>query len=68
MAVFEKVLEAWSNGTLGNLVPNRAACEAYSSSRQISALVAALDGALPEKILTTESVPVPPGLQSELVP
>ncbi len=68
VAVFEKVLEAWSNSTLESLVPNRGACEAYSSSRQISSLVAALDGAPPEKVLTVESAILPSRLQSELVP
>ena len=68
VAIFEKVLEAWSNSTLESLVPNRAACEVYSSSQQISALIAALDGAPPQKVLTVESATLPPSLQSELVP
>ena len=68
VAVFEKVLQAWSNTTLESLVPNREACEAYSSSRQISALLAALDGAPPQKILTAESAFLTSRLQSELVP
>jgi hypothetical protein len=55
VAVFERVIDAWSKGTLESLVPNRAACEAYSSSQQISVLVAALDGKPPQKILTAES-------------
>jgi hypothetical protein len=49
VAVFEKLIDAWSKGTLESLVPNRAACEVYSSSQQISALVAALDGELSQK-------------------
>ena len=68
VAVFEKVLNAWSNRTLGRLVPNRAACEAYSSSRQITSLVAALNGASPEKVLTVEAPTVSTRLQSEVVP
>jgi hypothetical protein len=68
VAVFEMLVDAWSNGTLESLVPNRAACEAYASSQQISALVAALDGAPPQKELTAESAILPPRLQSELVP
>ncbi|MEO6112313.1 MAG: hypothetical protein ABIQ24_10880, partial [Nitrospiraceae bacterium] len=68
VSVFEKVLNAWSSRTLENLVPNRAACEAYSSSRQISALIAALDGTSPQNVLTAEAVISPPSLQSELVP
>ena len=67
VAVFERVIDAWSRGTLDSLVPNRAACEAYSSSQQISALVAALDGAPPEKGMAAGSAIVPPSLQEELV-
>jgi hypothetical protein len=54
VAVFEKLIDAWSKGTLESLVPNRIACAAYSSSQQISALVAALDGEPPQKVLTAE--------------
>jgi hypothetical protein len=68
VAVFEKVLNAWSNRTLGRLVPNRAACEAYSSSRQITSLVLALNGASPEKVLTAEAPTLSTRLQSEVVP
>ena len=68
VAVFEKILEAWSNRTLERLVPNRAACEAYSSGRQISDLVAALNGGFPEKLLTVEAPTLPPRLQSEVAP
>jgi glycosyltransferase involved in cell wall biosynthesis len=67
-AVFERVIDAWSTRTLESLVPDRAACEAYSSSRQISAFVGALVGAPPEKVLAAESAILPPSLQSELVP
>ncbi len=68
MAVFEKVLHAWSNKTLESLVPNREACEAFSSNRQISTLVAALDGVPPQKISTAESTLLTSRLHSELVP
>jgi hypothetical protein len=47
MAVFERVIDAWSKRTLESLVPNRAACEAYSSERQTEALVRALEGVPP---------------------
>jgi hypothetical protein len=67
VAVFEKVLEAWSSRTLERLVPNRAACEAYSSSQQISALVAALNGVPPEKGMAAGSATLPMSLQEELV-
>lgn len=48
--VFQKVLNAWLNRTLGRLVPDRAVCETYSSSRQILDLILALDGAASTKI------------------
>lgn len=44
------VLDAWSNGALEGLVPNRFACEGYSSSQQISNLIDALNGASPVKM------------------
>ena len=68
-AVFERLLEAWSSGTLDRLVPDRAVCQAYSSGRQISDLITALNGALPQKTLVTDAAPhLPTGLQSEVVP
>lgn len=54
VTVLERVLEAWSNKTLERFVPNRAACEAYSSDRQITNLITALNGVSPEKIVTGE--------------
>lgn len=45
--VLTKILEAWSGGTLEHLIPNRTACEGYSSNRQISDLIMALGGASP---------------------
>ncbi|UVT19555.1 MAG: glycosyltransferase [Nitrospira sp.] len=67
-AVFEKVVEAWASRTLDRFVPNRAACEAYSSGRQISNLIAALNGASPEKIVTVDASNMPLRLQSEVAP
>jgi hypothetical protein len=42
--MFEVLLKAWSNRTLDQLIPNRVACEAYSSSKQVSTLITALAG------------------------
>jgi glycosyltransferase involved in cell wall biosynthesis len=66
VSVFQRVIDAWSKGTLESLVPNRAACEAYSSSQQISAFVDALDGAPPERVLAVDSTILPQSLQSDL--
>jgi hypothetical protein len=68
VAVFETVIDAWSNRALESLVPDRTTCEAYSSDRQISAFLAALLRKSPEKVLTAEPGILPPSLQSELVP
>jgi hypothetical protein len=67
VTVLERILEAWSNGTLERFVPNRAACEAYSSDRQISNLITALNGASPEKIVTGEMPTSRSCLPSEVV-
>jgi hypothetical protein len=67
-AVFKRVVDAWSNRLLESLVPDRTACEAYSSDRQISAFLAALLGKPPEKVLKAEPGTLPASLQSELVP
>jgi hypothetical protein len=67
VTVLENLIDAWSNRTLESLVPNRAACEAYSSSRQISAFIAALVGASPEKVLSAEPAVLRLSVQSEFV-
>jgi hypothetical protein len=67
VTVLERIIDAWSDRTLESLVPNRAACEAYSSSRQISAFIAALVGASPEKVLSAKAAVLPPSMQSEFV-
>jgi glycosyltransferase involved in cell wall biosynthesis len=66
-AVFEQVLNAWSSRTLDRLSPNRAACEAYSTSRQIMGLISVLNGAFHEKVLTAEASTMPPSLESETI-
>jgi len=65
--VFGQLLDAWSNRTLERFVPNRAACQGYSCSRQISNLIAALNGMSPEHVLNVEPSTLPPGWQSEII-
>ncbi|MBX3329356.1 MAG: hypothetical protein KF722_03065 [Nitrospira sp.] len=67
VAVLERVLEAWSNRTLERFIPNRAACEGYSSNRQISALITALTGVSPEQVMTGEVPTLSARLRSEEV-
>jgi len=42
--VFRRLVNAWSKNELSTLVPDRAACEKYSATRQTQALVRALEG------------------------
>ena len=67
-AVFETLLDAWLNGTLGRLVPDRAACEAYSSGRQASALEMALVGIPREKVSAAGTDDVAARFSPELAP
>jgi len=43
-AVFRRVLDAWTDGTLRSLVPDADACSAYSALHQTTLLAAALEG------------------------
>lgn len=67
VSVFKKILDAWSSGTLDQLIPDRTACEAYSSNRQISNLITALNGTVPEKISSVGEAVLPPRWRSEVV-
>jgi Glycosyl transferase 4-like domain len=61
--VLQQLLDAWSAGTLSSLVPDRAACEAYSAERQTVALIRALEGVLPLENFVPCCVEIPPSLQ-----
>lgn len=54
MVAFENILEAWSQGALERLVPNRAVCETYSSQCQVNALVQALEGVPRSELFASE--------------
>jgi glycosyltransferase involved in cell wall biosynthesis len=47
--ILRNVMNHWSSGTLSSLVPDRKACEAYSSERQTTTLVCAFEGLPPEE-------------------
>ena len=67
VGVLKRILEAWSSGTLEQIIPNRAACEDYSSNRQISDLITALNGSLPEKASTVGESVLPTCWRSEVM-
>lgn len=64
--VFRQVLEAWNEGTLASLIPDRKSCETYSTQQQTLALVRALEGGPPIDPFVPGSVEIPPSLQAEI--
>jgi glycosyltransferase involved in cell wall biosynthesis len=65
-AVIRQLVDAWSEGTLSQLIPDRTACEAYSAERQTAALVRALDGVEAADPFVPGSVDIPPSLRLEI--
>jgi glycosyltransferase involved in cell wall biosynthesis len=61
--VLRDVLDSWSKGTLSSLVPDRKACEAFSSEQQTATLVRALEGVPPEEPFIPGSQAIPPSLR-----
>ena len=66
MDVFRRVLGAWSEGTLSALVPNPAACAAFSAENQTAALVRALEGQVPLDRFVPGLMEIPPSLRDEI--
>lgn len=66
VAVLQRLLDAWSAGTLSSLVPNRSACEAYSAERQTAALIRALEGVPAAEPFVPGSVDIPPSLREDI--
>ena len=66
VAVLRRILEAWSDGTLSSLLPDRTACATYSAERQTQALVRALEAAPAATPFVPGSVDVPESLKEEL--
>jgi hypothetical protein len=66
VTVLRHVLDAWSEGKLSSLVPDRKACEAYSSERQTMALVHALEGVPPEEPFVPSRVEIPRSLRETI--
>ena len=61
-SVFSYVVDAWQGDRMDTLVPNRAACEAYSAERQTADFVYALEGRPAREPFVPNSVEVPPSL------
>ena len=66
IAVLGQLLDAWSAKRLSSLIPDRAACEAYSAERQTAALIRALEGVPAAQPFVPHSVEIPPSLRGEI--
>jgi hypothetical protein len=66
IAVFQRLLDAWSGETLFSLIPDRTVCETYSAERQTAALVRALEGVPPPEPFVPGSVELPPSLRGDI--
>ena len=66
VAMFQRLLDAWSAGTLHSLVPNPVECDAYSAERQTAALACALEGKPAKNPFVPNSVEVPLSLRWEI--
>jgi hypothetical protein len=62
-AVFLQVLNAWEDGVLPSLLPNRDACTTYSAERQTDALTYALERKVVVNPFLPGSVEVPGSLK-----
>src|SRR5262249_55206127 len=66
LMVLRRLLDAWREGRISSLLPDRAACEVYSGERQTMALVRALEGASAAEPFVPGLVEVPPSLWAEI--
>ena len=66
LTVLQRIIDAWSSGTLCALVPSRSACGAFSAERQTAALVRALEGAPAIDPFVPGKVEIPPSLREVL--
>lgn len=65
-AVLHRLLDTWSAGNGRSLLPDAAACKAYSAKRQTTALSRALDGEPAEEPFIPGAAEIPPSLWDEI--
>jgi len=68
VTVYRRLIDAWEASDLRSLLPNRAACEAYSAECHTRRLVRALEGQTAEVPFEPGATPVPPSLESLIGP
>jgi glycosyltransferase involved in cell wall biosynthesis len=66
MAVLCSVIDNWSMGRLSSILPDRKACEAYSSEQQTKALVRALEAVPSEKPFIPGAQRIPASLRANI--
>ena len=65
-AVLRQLIQAWADGSLSSLIPDKAACEAFSAERQTSDLVCGLSGKPPRTHFVPGTAEIPPSLAAEI--
>lgn len=66
IGVLEALMEAWASSGLNALLPDRAACEAYSAEQQTAALARALEGAPAMQPFIPGAVEIPASLREDI--
>lgn len=66
VATLRQVLRAWSEGGLGDLLPDREACAAFSAEYQAGSLVRALEGLPPLTPFVPGRVDIPDSLKTTI--
>jgi hypothetical protein len=67
VALIKRILHAWSGDRLASLLPDRAACEAYSAERQTAALARALEGQPAAEPFIPGTNEIPPSLKYQFM-
>ena len=66
ISIFLQIVDAWRNGILSTLLPDRIACEQYSIEKQTGALIRALRGDMAETPFQSGVVEVPMSLAADI--
>lgn len=66
IGVLQRLIEAWRSGGTRALLPDRAACAAYSAERQTAALARALEGAPAMEPFIPGAVEIPASVRADI--
>jgi hypothetical protein len=55
-------MQAWADANLSSLIPDKAACEAFSAERQTRDLICGLNGKPPRSLFVPGKAEIPPSL------